>query len=377
MIISTKQFQEVCSLILSATDTNELATITDTLELVTEGKMLLLNVTNQEYYVSQKFQLDHEEEFHATVNATLFLKLIDKITTETIELKIVDNYVSVKGNGNYKIPMRYFNQESTIVDLPKIPLVNKTVEMNISYDILESILNYNSKELATSSLAFAVQKMYYLDQEGCITFNTGACVNYFNLEKPLKVLLNNRLVKLFKLFKNVPTIKFELAYDPVAENSNIVQTKIALVSDNLILTAITGCDDTLLNKVPVTAIRARANKEYDNSVVLNTKDLNDAINRLLLFSDSKANIKPFSTFEFDTTGTLTIYDVNSENCEKLRYQPGSSITGEYQMRMDLIDFKRILETCSEQFITLNFGDHNACVLTRKAIKNVIPEVSGN
>lgn len=372
MILKTESFKEVCSLILSATDSNELAVITDTLELVTEGKTLYLNVTNQEYYASQKFQLDHEEDFHATVNATLFLKLIDKITTDTIELTIVDNYVLVKANGNYKIPLIFNNDQ--LLELPKIVIENKTIEMNIAYDILASIADFNSKEIATSSLGSAVQKMYYLDQEGCITFTTGACVNAFNLEKPIRVLLNNRLVKLFKLFKGNETIKLEMGYDPISET--IIQTKVAFSTDNLTLTAVTGCDDTLLSKVPVTAIRGRANKAYPNKVVLNTKELAEAINRLLLFTDAKS-AKPFSTFKFDVEGNLTVFDTKSENSEKIRYQSGTEIEGEYVMRMDLLDFKRILDTCSEQYLTLNFGDNSACVLTRKAIKNVIPEVRVN
>ena len=99
MVLRTESFKEVCSLILAATDSNEISTLTETLELVTEGRTLYLNVTNKEYYASVKFDLDHEEEFHATVNATLFLKLIAAVTTEAIELEMHDNYITVKANG--------------------------------------------------------------------------------------------------------------------------------------------------------------------------------------------------------------------------------------------------------------------------------------
>ena len=49
MILSTKEFKEVCSLILAATDANELSTLTETLELITEGRNLYLNVTNKDF----------------------------------------------------------------------------------------------------------------------------------------------------------------------------------------------------------------------------------------------------------------------------------------------------------------------------------------
>ena len=44
--------------------------------------------------------------------------------------------------------------------------------------------------------------MYYVDNEGAITFTSGACVTKFDLAGDIKLLFNQRLVKLFKLFKN-------------------------------------------------------------------------------------------------------------------------------------------------------------------------------
>ena len=59
MIIKTKLFKEVCSTILLGIDNTDISTLTETLELKTEEKTLILNVTNGEYYVSVKFSLDH------------------------------------------------------------------------------------------------------------------------------------------------------------------------------------------------------------------------------------------------------------------------------------------------------------------------------
>ena len=372
MILKTESFKEVCSLILAATDSNEISTLTETLELVTEGRTLYLNVTNKEYYASVKFDLDHEEEFHATVNATLFLKLIAAVTSEAIELEMHDNYITVKANGNYKIPLIFENDK--LMELPLITIDNKTVEMNVAGSILQSILNYNSKELAIGSLAKPVQKMFYVDQEGCITFTTGACVNSFALEKPIRILLNNRLVKLFKLFKD-DMVKFTLGYDPISET--IIQTKVSFATSKIKLTAVTGCDDSLLNQVPVGAIRNRANKAYPHSIVLSKDALVEAVNRLLLFSagyGSKENVKPYSLFSF-SEDKVTIYDSNKENIEVLKYANNTVVTTPYEMTIDLIDFKKVLDGCTEQFVTVNFGDGKACVIVRNAIKNVLPEVN--
>ena len=372
MLIKTEEFQKIGSLILGSIESDALSTLTETLELKTEGKVLYLNVTNKEYYSSIKFDLDHEEDLHATVNANLFLKLISQVTAEYIEINVKDTYVSVKANGEYKIPLVF--EDDKLMELPVINIDNPTVEMNISGDILESIMNYNSKELLKGTIAQAVQKMFYIDQEGCITFTSGACVNSFQLEKPIKLLVNQRTVKLFKLFKN-QMVKFTLGYDPIGD-SDIIQTKIRFETANITLTVITSCDDSLIDQVPVAAIRGRATFAYPNQVVLNRQGLLDTINRLLLFSagyGGKQNIKPYSEFEF-TTDSVTIYDSDKQNKESLKYQNGTTVEDTYTLMLDLADFKTVLDGCNEEFVTMKFGNSQAIVLSRGQISNVIPEV---
>lgn len=372
MILQTESFKRTCNTVLAATDANELSTLTTSLELKTNGNILCMNVTNKEYYASVKFQLDHEEQFHASVNANLFLKLIAAITTENIELTVHDTYMNVKANGNYKIPLIFENE--ALMEVPAIIIENPTLTMNIPSSTLESIVNYNSKQLSVGTVAKPVQKMYYIDEQGCLTFTTGACVNNFTLEKPIKILLNNRLVNLFKLFKGT-NVEFTLGYDAISET--IIQTKVSFKTEDITLTAITGCDDSLLAQVPVEAIRGRANKVYPNIAVLSVAALSEAINRLLLFSagyGSKENLKPYSMFEF-SDDKVTIYDTKKENTEVLSYQNGTVLSSAYSMTLDLIEFKKVLDGCSEQYITMNFGDNKACVVVRNAIKNVIPQVS--
>ena len=371
MVINTAEFKKVCATILAATDGSELSTLTETLELKTVHNVLYLSTTNKEYYVRVSFPLDHEEAFHAAVNANLFLKLIAAITSDTIELTIQGTVLHIKANGNYKLPI--ITENDTVLEVPVINIENKTLEMTVSSSVLDSIVTHNSKQLAIGSVAKPVQKMFYIDHQGCLTFTTGACVNTFELEKPFALLLNSRLVNLFKLFKNA-VVKFSLGYDPISET--IIQTKVSFETDTITLTAITGCDDTLLSQVPVEAIRARANKAYDNVVVLNVTAVTEAINRLLLFSagyGSKENLKPYSVFEFGAD-KVVIYDTKKENTEVLAYQNGTRFTGDYLMTLDLIDFKKVLDSCTEQYVTLIFGDHKACVVARGAIKNVLPEV---
>lgn len=372
MILRIESLQDACKDILAAVDNNELSAITETLELVTKEKFLYINVTNREYFAQVKIDINEEVDFHATVNANLFLKLISQVTTDTVELNIKDNHITVKANGTYKIPLIFNGEE--LLELPEIKIENVTNEFNIPSSILKSILNYNSKELTKGTISKPVQKLYYVDEQGAITFTNGACVNSFTLEQPVKLLFNNRLVKLFKLFKD-EAVKFSLGFDAISDD--IIQTKVRFESSNIVLTAILSCDNSLLEKVPVNAIRGRANGEYPYSINVHKDHLLQTINRLLLFNStagtSKEVIKPYSTFEFGKDA-VTIYDINKENKEVISYNNTLIDCDEpYVAILDLIELKVTLESCNEPYLNIHFGDSSALVITRGHIANVVPE----
>ncbi len=371
MVIRIEEIQSACSKILAAVDSNSVSALTETLQLTTRGKELFLNVTNNEYFAKVKLEMKEPVEFNATVNANLFLKLISQITTETIELSVTETALILKGNGTYNLPLIFDGDR--LMELPEIIINNPTTSFSIDSSILQSILQFNSKELSKGIISRPIQKLYYMDELGAITFTTGACVNSFSLEKPVKVLLNDRLVKLFKLFKDGP-VNFTLGYDTLADG--VIQTKVRFESEDISLTAILSCDDTMLQSYPVNAVRARANSDYPYSVNISREQLIQTINRLLLFTSANGArdiINPYSTFEFKPD-RVVVWDTHHENFEEVFYtNTRCEVEGSYTTMFDFKDFRTTLENCSEQYVTLNFGDEQALVVARGNVRVVIPE----
>ena len=365
IINNTKEFKDVCKTILQAIDTSEPSIVSETLELVTSNENLTLAVTNREYYVTARMAVSTAEDFRATVNALLFLRLVSQLNANSLTLTIDSNTLIINADGVYKLPLIY--KDAELLELPKITLDNITTEMNISSSILNSILMYNSKELQSAKIVYKpVQKMYYVDNNGAITFTTGACVNNFTLEKPIKVLLGGKVVKLFKLF-NDDTVRFELSQDVNTDNS--ILTKVRFTTDNISITAITPSDIQLIESVPVDAIRGMSNKTYDFSVVLDKECLVKSLSRLYLFKKDDLSVALQLSFAQDGC-TLNYCD----NTEKLCYQDEQPSTLSYEMFLNIETLKNIVDGCVEDYITLSFGDHKAIVLTRQTIKNIIPEL---
>ena len=367
MIIETKILQESCKKILDAVDSNSTSIVTETLELSTKDSNLFLSVTNNSYFVSVRIPIEGTAELHAVVDAKLFLSLVSKITTKSIELSTNDNVLLMKANGNYKLPMIFDGDE--LLKLPRIYIDNVTNEFPMDTSILQSILKYNSKELLKGNVRLPVQELFYIDNKGCITFTSGACVTEFELEQPVVLTLTEKIVKLFKLFKS-DNIYFSIGHD--TSPTGQMQTKVEFQDDSVLLVAILNTNSSLLNQFPVSAIRGRANDNYEHSVVLDKNHLSEAINRLSLFVKKNSLLKD-TIIEF-TEDSITVYDAMQENNEVIPLPSKcSTLTEPYIAKFSTSDLKLTLDTCDEQYITLSFGNHRAVLISRKNIKNVIPE----
>lgn len=365
MVFKLSDLKEVCSKILTAVDSSENSQITDTLELEVKNSVLNLSVTNREYFTRVRLNTGVDVEFHASVNAGLFLKLISSLTSDNVELTVTENFLTVNGDGSYKIPLIY--DGTSMLSLPEITISNVTQSFDIPKESLMNILKYNMNELNKGVVVKPVQKLLYLDENGCITFTTGACVNSFSLSKPIKVLLTPKVVKLFKLFKD-DSVHFELGQD--SAGGNVIQTKVIFSDSITTISSILPSDPVMINSVPVTAIRNRAFCNYDYVVNLNRDSLLNAIKRLSLFVDKSAKSVVTLTFANDK---VKISDNNS-NQETINYDSTSLVNCNYVCKLSVDDFRLTLETCTDKFIVVSFGNHQAMVISKNNVYNVLPEV---
>lgn len=376
MILKTKEFREATNKILLALDSDKTAS---NLEIVARGQALYLNVTNKEFYVSIRFNLEAEETFRAVVDASVFLTLISGLTTDEFSLDTKDTTVVVKaGKSSYKLAMIYENEN--LMTLPVIAIENKTVEMPIKNDILQSILNVNSKEIQKGKNLINInelQKLYYVDETGCFTFTTGATLNKFDLEKPVKLLLNDRIVKLFRLFKD--DVEFSLGQDKLSDGR--VRTKVVFETTDTYVAAIINCDDILLSKVqgPCTATKRFISEAYAHSLVLSVNALSAAVSRLLLFTKTSVDKANMSQVKVNITITPDEFIIKDSlgNCESVPVENGSFVADGYEMALNLSDLKLVLDSCKNEHITLNCGNHRSIVITRANISNLIPEMKAN
>lgn len=372
MILQTETFKPICNTLGQAVDKSAAL-----IELSVSNKALRLAVTNNEYYCMLSYPVEDDTPFNATVDAVLFLNLVAGVTAETFELNVKNNTLVLKaGKSNYKLPMVYENDK--LLTLPVISIANKSVEMTIANDILQSILNVNSKEIAKlkgvdPARVAELQKLYYIDETGCFTFTNGACLNSFALEKPVKMLLNERIVRLFKLFKD--DVYFSLGHDPLPNGS--MQTKVTFETQNIYLAAIITNDDVLLNKIqgPCLATKRYIEEVYPIKIVMYSNTLSAAISRFMLFTKNSAegsNMLNMPVTVRISGSDFAISDA-SENTEVVPIENNPLIAVPYEMKVNLADIKSVLDSCKDEHLTFNCGNRKSIIITRNNICNLIPE----
>lgn len=70
---------------------------------------------------------------------------------------------------------------------------------------------------------------------------------------------------------------------------------------------------------------------------------------------------------------MTVWDSRKENSETITFKDDTTIDSDYSMTLDLSDLKLVLDTITEDYITVSFGNHQAVALKRPNLTNIIPE----
>ena len=368
MLINTKELQVICKKILDAIDSSSDNDVSEVIELRASQGVLVLNATNMQYYVSASIKINTFDELYAVISAKIFLKLISQITTNSLTLSVKDNVLIVEANGQYKFPFVY-DKDGKLIKPNRIEISQVTSEMTITRDVLVNILKFNSKQSQKSGVTSPVHKMCYVDEEGAITFSSGACLTYFRLDAPVRVLLNEKTVKLFKLF-TFDFINFTVGFNSLP--SGDVQTVVRFKDEQVELTSIVNADKSMIDSVPVKSIRKLAESDYAYRIVVDKTALMNALSRLSLFSKD-IYVMSFTNFEF-VDGKLVIKDTSKQNSETIDLLESDNLEN-YSFTLVTDDLLITLNTVEEDYVVLKFGNGRAVMTEQTRAKNILPEAS--
>lgn len=187
LTVKTSELQEMVSKVSKCVSNNKLIPITSLMSIKVKDNVLTLTTTDASayFYVSSKerFLCD---DFEISVIADTFVKLVQKITTETITLTLDNNILEVNGNGKYKLELP-LDDSKPIKFVKKLPDVEPEPNCVIKRSYIDKILNYNKPTLATAMNIPAICS-YYCGDSVRTTDGTRACETGIKLfDSPLLV----------------------------------------------------------------------------------------------------------------------------------------------------------------------------------------------
>lgn len=272
LTINTKVFQDMIAKSIKGAGNNKMIPITSLMGIELKDSKLILMTTDGSNHlrVSQNIELDpvfgpaNEQKFYTIVNAETLAKLVAKTTSENMTLRVTDNYLSVKGNGTYKleIPM---DEDGNIIRFPNFN-INATGKTIISISLLKNILNATKVSIAKTMEVPCLTGYYLFDKAISTDREMMCCVKESLLDNP--ILISSEMAELLQLLEGETVV--------LGQEDN----KLLFETDNIV---IYGKQLEGLDIYPVQALDSLLNLTYDNIVRVNKQDLLNVLDRMTIF----------------------------------------------------------------------------------------------
>jgi DNA polymerase III sliding clamp (beta) subunit (PCNA family) len=147
--VKTSTLQEMVTRVSKCVSNNKLIPITSLISIKVEQNTLTLTATDATNYFYVRYPEPVDcEDFEVSVIADIFVKLIQKTTTEHTSLILDDGVLDVKGNGTYKLELPLDENGSPIKFVDNLGGEQPNPDSQIKRSLVDKILNYNKPSLA-------------------------------------------------------------------------------------------------------------------------------------------------------------------------------------------------------------------------------------
>ena len=349
MKVVTSRMKDAVNKAIKGAGFNNLIPITSMIGIkLSDGKLRLLttDMTNTLCIIIDKVS---GVDMDITVDADKFGKLIAKTTSEDIELIVINDVLSVKANGTYKIPL--IADEEGLVTFPALS-ETKGKTTNVKLTSIMQAYNINKSALAKTLENPALTGYYYGDMvistdANVITFND---FKMFEQDEPL--LISPQLMQLLTLNK---------------------QEDIKLIADKTLLTFI--ADDIIVQGAvmegieyfPADDVKAYLDEAFTSSCKVPKDLLLATLDRLALF------IEPYDKdgayFTFGRKG-INIHSKKDASTEIINYVESKNFEP-FMCCVDIPMLKEQLQANPDDTVKICYGNENALKIESGKVTQVI------
>lgn len=349
MKVVTSRMKEAVNKAIKGAGFNNLIPIISMIGIkLSDGKLRLLttDMTNTLCIIIDKVS---GVDMDITVDADKFGKLIAKTTSEDIELIVIDDVLSVKANGTYKIPL--IADEEGLVTFPALS-ETKGKTTNVKLTSIMQAYNINKSALA-KTLENPALTGYYC---GDMVISTDANVITFNdfkmFEQDEPLLISPQLMQLLTLNKQED---IKLIVD---------RTLLTFVADDMVVqgAVMEGIED-----FPADDVKAYLDEAFTSSCKVPKDLLLATLDRLALF------IEPYDKngayFTFGRKG-INIHSKKDASTEVINYVESKNFEP-FMCCVDIPMLKEQLQANPDDTVKICYGNENALKIESGKVTQVI------
>lgn len=320
-----------------STDNNQLP-LTSLMEIETGENGLSIKTTDNVTTLIINEKIQGLTPARVTVNAKIITALINKMTTEEVELIITENSLVINGNGVYNLEIS-IDEMGEVVKLPSIKqeLINSATK------------EFDFKSITDKLKVCRASVADNIDQPELNTYYMKDVIIATNNLK-LSAVKNIESMSDEELFIPTDFGRILMELDFVKANYIKQENELVIVGENFIIgTTLYGEFD----KFPLENIKNNINQKYLYSAVINKKDLSSLLDRLSLF------VSEYDRNTIDLIFLPNELKITNSNktCDEIINYKDKQVDGlvEFPCSVNIEYFKAQLDALPGEDITFNFG----------------------
>lgn len=352
MKVVTSRMKEAVNKAIKGAGFNNLIPITSMIGIkLSDGKLRLLttDMNNTLCIIIDKVS---GVNMNITVDADKFGKLISKTTSEDIELLVIDDVLSIKANGTYKIPL--ISDEDGLISFPDVKDLSETKEADCKTKLSSVMQAYNiNKAALAKTLESPALTGYYCDESvistdaNVITFNQ---FKMFDIENP--ILISAQQMQLLTL-NSEEDIEVRISKSEVQFKTNDV------IIDGSIME---GIED-----FPAEEVNAYLGEAFTSMCKVPKDLLIGILDRLSLFIEPYDKNGAYFTF---TRKGINIHSKKDASTEVINYVESKGFEP-FVCCVDIPMLKEQLQSNPDDTVKIYYGNENALKIESGKVIQVI------
>lgn len=326
---------------ISGCKPSKILEITNYYELDFSVEGLSLRATDGINFITINYPTECEEDMTVIVKADQFSKLINKTTKDTVALNLTDNYLEVKGNGNYKVEIVSDEIYPTLdIDVDK--------EFTVTYTTLSNAIIGGAKaksNVPTDGVLFS-----YLVRDSEVV--TADAIKVYSTEldgkdlEGIELLIPPTLANLLQSM-DVENIKFMIDDDC---------TTLRAVGQNITITgALQEGADEYPNVLPL------LNSNYPYTCEVDVKQVLQSLDRLDLF----IGLYDKGIIDLVFSDTNMVISTSSKSLEVIEYTKPIDLSEPFIISVNSAYMKDLFSAVDEPNVTIEFGTEETIKLCTK------------